>query len=70
MRKPIKGFEGLYEISDMGEIFTLPRELPTPTSKYQKKECKSFGYKDSKGYLVFDFRRRGGKCVKVHRLVA
>lgn len=70
MRKPIKGLEGLYEISDMGEVFTLPRELPTPTSKYQKKECKSFGYKDSKGYLVFDFRRKGGRCVKVHRLVA
>lgn len=70
MRRPIKGFEGLYEISDKGEVFTLPRELPTPTSKYQKQECKSFGYKDSKGYLVFDFRRRGGKCVKVHRLVA
>lgn len=70
MRKPIKGFEGLYEISDKGEVITLEKELPTPTAKYLLKESKSFGYKDKKGYLNFDFRRRGGKVVKVHRLVA
>ena len=70
MRKPIKGFEGLYEISDKGEIITLERILPTPTAKYTLKERKSFGYKDKKGYLNFDFRRKGGKTVKVHRLVA
>lgn len=70
MRKPIKGFEGLYEITDEGEIITLSRELPTPTSKYILKERRTKGYKDKKGYLQFDFRRRGGKCVKVHRLVA
>lgn len=70
MRKPIKGFEGLYEISDKGEVITLERTLPTPTAKYTLKERKSFGYKDKKGYLNFDFRRKGGKTVKVHRLVA
>lgn len=70
MRKPIKGFEGLYEISDKGEVITLARELPTPTTKYISKEKISFGYKNNKGYLVFDFRRRGGKCIPVHRLVA
>lgn len=58
MRKPIKGYEKIYEISDSGEIIHI------------KTQHKSFGYKDKKGYLVFDFRRRGGKCVKVHRLVA
>ena len=70
MRKPIKGFEGLYEISDNGEVITLPRILSTPTSKYMLKERKTKGYKTHKGYLTFDFRRRGGKCVLVHRLVA
>lgn len=70
MKKPIKGFEGLYEISDCGEVITLSRELPTPTTKYLSKEKISFGYKTAKGYLVFDFRKRGGKCVPVHRLVA
>lgn len=70
MRKPIKGFEGLYEINDKGEVITLSRELSTPTTKYFSKERTSFGYKNSKGYLVFDFRRRGGKCVPVHKLVA
>lgn len=70
MKKPIKGFEGLYEITDKGEVITLPRKLTTPTTTYMYKGSKSFGYKTKKGYLVFDFRRRGGKCVPVHRLVA
>lgn len=70
MRKPIKGFEGLYEISDEGEVITLERMLPTPTANYTLKERKSKGYKNQSGYLVFDFRRRGGKCLSVHRLVA
>lgn len=70
MRKPIKGFEKLYEISDDGYVYALERELTTPTAKYIFKERCSKGYKDKKGYLVFDFRRRGGKCVHVHRLVA
>lgn len=70
MRKPIKGFENLYEISDDGYIYTLERKMPTPTTTYTLKERCSKGYKDKKGYLRFDFRRRGGKCVPVHRLVA
>ena len=70
MRKPIKGFEGLYEISDEGEVITLERELQTPTAKFTLTERKSKGYKDKKGYMNFDFRRRGGKVVRVHRLVA
>lgn len=64
MRKPIKNFEGLYEITDRGEVITLIRH------PYVKKEHISKGYKNKKGYLVFDFRRRGGKVVPVHRLVA
>ena len=70
MRKSIKGMEGLYEISDEGEVITLAKELPTPTAKFTLKERKSKGYKNKKGYLVFDFRRRGGKTLLVHRLVA
>ena len=70
MRKPIKGFEGLYEISDKGEVICLEKTLPVIKSNYFKKETKTFGYKDKKGYLNYDFRRRGGKVVKVHRLVA
>lgn len=58
MRKPIRGHEDVYDISDKGEVI------------YLKKNRITFGYKDKKGYLNFDFRRRGGKCVKVHRLVA
>lgn len=70
MRKPIKGFEGLYEISDRGEVITLKKTLPTPTTTYITKEKISKGYKNEKGYMMFDFRRRGGRCEFVHRLVA
>lgn len=70
MRKPIKGFEGLYEISDKGEVISLERTLPVMGTNYTRKETKTFGHKNGRGYLVFDFRRRGGKCVSVHRLVA
>ena len=64
MRKAIKNFEDFYEITDKGEIITLKRD------KYIKKEKITKGYKNKKGYLVFDFRRKGGKVMLVHRLVA
>ena len=70
MRKPIKGFEELYEISDDGYVITLQRQLPTMQSKYTLNERKTKGFKNANGYLAFDFRRRGGKVVPVHRLVA
>ena len=70
MRKPIKGFEKIYEVSDDGKIITLERELTTPTTRYIAKERKTKGYKTPKGYLMFDFRQHGGKCRPVHRIVA
>ena len=70
MRKPIKGFEGIYEVSEEGEIISLGRELKTPTTKYISKERKTKGYKTKRGYFVFDFRSNGGKCKLVHRVVA
>lgn len=70
MRKPIKGFENLYEITSNGEVISLPRKKCTPTTEYMSKEKISKGYKTSKGYLVFDFRYVGGKCIPIHRLVA
>lgn len=58
MKKPIKNFENLYEITDDGCIVAIK------TGKVSR------GYKTKKGYLIFDFRRQKGKCVLVHRLVA
>lgn len=58
MKKPIKNFENLYEITDDGCVVSIR------TGRVSR------GYKSSKGYLLFDFRRRKGKCVPVHRLVA
>lgn len=58
MKKPIKNFENLYEITDDGCIISIK------TGKISR------GYRTNKGYLSFDFRRQKGKCVSVHRLVA
>ena len=58
MKKPIKNFENLYEITDDGCIIA------------KKTGRVSRGYKTKKGYLIFDFRRQKGKCVPVHRIVA
>ena len=58
MIKPIKDFEDVYAITDKGEVVNL------------NTGNKTFGYLNKKGYLVFDFRRRGGKTVPIHRLVA
>lgn len=58
MNKAIQGFEKLYEITDNGFVISLK------TGKCSK------GYKNKKGYLIFDFRRQNGKCVPIHRLVA
>ena len=70
MRKPIEGFENLYEVDGEGYVISLPRLVPTPTTMYITKERKTKGHKNKKGYLVFDFRRHGGSTVPVHRLVA
>ena len=64
MRKPIKNFEGIYEITDDGYVVTLKR------GKYVKKERQTKGYKNKKGYLLFDFRRQGGTTQLVLILVA
>ena len=44
MRKPIKNFEGIYEISDDGYVITLKRD------KYIKEERQTKGYKNKKGH--------------------
>jgi hypothetical protein len=61
--KPIEGYDGKYEISNLGRI----------KSYAQKKEGKiTYGYLDHKGYrtiFLYDVPQHG-KWYKVHRLVA
>lgn len=67
--KPIKGYEGLYEVSDQGRV------------RSKRTGCKNtydngYGwlivelYKDSKGKKAPGKSARGAKRVKLHRLVA
>lgn len=55
---PVKGYEGLYEITKDGRIRRTPKELHPS--------------KDAQGYMVISLRDTNGKekVVKMHRLVA
>lgn len=63
--RPIKGFEGLYEVSNLGQVRSLNfnhREGEIKIMKLQK---------SYKGYLRIMLRKDGNKIMKqVHRLVA
>lgn len=59
--KPIKNYEGLYEISSCGRVRSLRRRAP-----FILKQTNN-GY----GYLVVSLQKNGvNKVVKIHRLVA
>ena len=63
MIKDVKGYEGLYQVSDKGEVFSIPR-----------RGCKGGKMKthlDSRGYEVLGLSKDGVQIQKkVHRLVA
>lgn len=63
MIKDVKGYEGLYQVSDKGEVFSIPR-----------KGCRGGRMKtrlDAKGYEVLGLTKDGVQSSKkVHRLVA
>lgn len=60
--KDIKGYEGLYQVSNLGEV---KRFYKTREEKIIKP------FKDKYGYLVVNLYREGkSKTIKVHRLVA
>ena len=56
----IKGYEGRYQISDTGQVYSLV------SKKYLKPQD------DGRGYLFFHLSNGKGKCKneKIHRLVA
>ena len=69
--KPIKGFEGLYKVSNLGNVRSLDRYV-----MYSNRYCFLKGkpkkaYPNSKGYLrVRLHKNKKGKNYFVHRLVA
>lgn len=58
MWKPIKGYEGLYEVSNLGEVRRVNSNIKTPTQTPY-------------GYLVINLSKKSKvKTYMVHRLVA
>ena len=62
--KDIKGYEGLYQVSNMGRVKTLAND------KYRKEKIRKLRF-DKDGYLQLNFNQNKEKeTPKVHRLVA
>jgi hypothetical protein len=68
MRKPILGFEGYYEVSDTGQVFSLPR-ITSHGHSIQGLEL-SPKVSKKRGYLMVQLFRDGNStCRWVHTLV-
>ena len=66
--KDIKGYEGLYQVSNLGKVKALARER---NNQYSNKEIILKQSEDGKGYLQVILNKNGErKSFKVHRLVA
>ena len=70
--KPIKGYEGFYEISNKGEIRSCEKVIFQPGHGYRKiKEYNMHPWDNGKGYKVVTLSKNGTrKNHYVHRLVA
>ena len=71
---PVIGYEGFYEVSDLGQVRTVSRRVPTrgvnKTRQVNTRLLKP--YADRWGYLRVSLSRGDNKAksLKVHRLVA
>lgn len=72
MYKAIKGYEGFYEVSELGQVRSVDRIVEYKNGKivnYKEKELKP-GI-DKGGYAIVSLNKNGiSKMCKVHRLVA
>jgi len=70
--KPIKNYEGLYEISNYGRVRSLDRTIKHPTGKDNKRYGHIMKLKINKsGYYHIGLRKEGKrKWFTVHRLLA
>lgn len=67
----VKGFEGIYQISNYGNVKSLYKEIPSPNGGFRKQPEKILKpNQTSNGYYQVSLKRNGErKCVLVHRLV-
>ena len=70
--KSIEGYEGKYQVSNLGRVKSLSRMVVSRWgTKYQIKEKYLSAIQDKDGYLIVCLKKNGkGKNFKVHRLVA
>lgn len=71
MWKDIKGFEGLYQISDDGRVKSLEREVNGPYGSVHTLKEKELKPWEASGYLRVTLRKDGQESMpSVHRMVA
>lgn len=69
--KDVCGYEGLYQVSNMGFVKHLATRCGKGTGNYARKEHLVRQHKNNKGYYVVDlYRKNERKTMLVHRLVA
>lgn len=70
--KDIEGYEGYYQVSNLGRVKSLERLVIGKNGKRYFCESKElFGTVDSTGYLMVTLRKDGArKTISIHRLVA
>lgn len=70
--KPVKGYEGLYEVSDRGRVRGLKRTVIKKNGvPFTAKECMLTPHRTPKGYLLADlWKENKEKRLYIHRLVA
>ena len=69
--KDVVGYEGLYQVSNLGRVKSLPRRIIVGWADYVSKEKILSQANHRQGYKFVCFHRNGKqKTYKVHRLVA
>lgn len=70
--KDVVGYEGLYQVSNMGRVYSLPKEWVSGNNSIQKHKGKILmASKNSSGYYIVDLRKNNKrKSKKIHQLVA
>lgn len=69
--KPVKGYEGLYEVSNLGRVRTVPKKRINGTNYYiQKSLVMKPQLKSHRYYGVYLTKNKVHKNLLIHRLVA
>lgn len=70
--KDIEGYEGLYQISNLGNVKSLDREVPMPNGKIQHRKERIMSKRESTdGYYIAKLNvNNHSRSIAIHRLVA